>query len=219
MRHVRIDSILFAGGRDGNESFILIEVSFQNIRRRQCRCPAANKYSGCRLVLTFNRIEKLTKTSAPLIPRYKGGIGQKKDFDLAGSPILYVFRLFFGCIHLLLASLAGLSPFRAACWYNQRIFSHVHHAWIIWAQRSFCECHGTADSRFWQRSRTDRKGIPSARSYRSATNEPRMPGRPYCDRAPSPCPAVLTPSEPFRPAFRHPSGLHDHSHYHTDRLP
>jgi hypothetical protein len=96
MRHVRIDSILFADGRDGNEMFILIGVSFRNIRRRQYRCPATNNHSGCRLVFNFNRIEKLTKTSDPLIPRSKGGIGQKNDFDLVGSPILYVFWLFFG---------------------------------------------------------------------------------------------------------------------------
>jgi hypothetical protein len=39
-------------------------------------------------LMIVKRIEKLIITGDPLMPRCKGGIGQKNDFDLFGSHIM-----------------------------------------------------------------------------------------------------------------------------------
>jgi hypothetical protein len=87
MRKIRTIIIPFEAMRIRNESFILIRVPIRTIQLDKW-CQAATIYSGFHLVKNCNGIEKLAITGDPLMPRCKGGIGQKNDFDLFGSHIM-----------------------------------------------------------------------------------------------------------------------------------
>ncbi len=125
--------------------------------------------------------------------RCKGGIGQKNNTDLYGSPILKPYSG-QSCI---------FSHFKMTFGKSNPIFGSVHHSYLNSYPTCVCNCQGSMASCFWHRSCTDLNGIPSSRSYRS----PRMnqnASPPVLWLGPDPFWVALTPREPFRPVLRQP---------------
>ena len=71
-----------------NQSFILIRVAVRNTQHGQTGAKQPPFIQASTWLKIVNRIEKLTIAGDPLMPRCKGGIGQKNNFDLFGSHIM-----------------------------------------------------------------------------------------------------------------------------------
>ena len=136
------------------------------------------------------------------MPLYKGGVGQKNEFDGLRLHIFIVFLYFVQCAPL------SIQPCAICCFMmmmgtKARTLTIFPIPWSKFAWHSFWIGYGPERSRFWHLSCTDRNGIPSASSYRSARmNQNARP--PVLWLMVFPLLVVLTPRDPLRPVFRQP---------------
>jgi hypothetical protein len=72
----------------GTSRSFLIQVAIRNTQHGQTNSDQPPFVQASTWLKIVNRVEKLTTTGDPLMPRFKGGIGQKNNFDLFGSLIM-----------------------------------------------------------------------------------------------------------------------------------
>ena len=84
----RIGIIPIEAWRVRNKSFILIRVDNRKTQHGQMGTKQPPFIRASTWLVIVNRIEKLITTGDPLMPRCKGGIGQKNDFEIFGSHIM-----------------------------------------------------------------------------------------------------------------------------------
>ena len=153
MREIRIKGWPLFGYRPCLERFVHIERDLDLKRSaKTIECQAADIASVFRLVMLFERVDRLARiATCPGRGAREGSIRITISLCLIAEQVRHLLLL-CGTLPIGVSFLLLSLPVTV----RQKHFDR----WPYW----LCNCQGSVTLSFWQRSRTERNGIPSERS-------------------------------------------------------